>query len=66
MRDGLAKYLIPGRSASASPATPTLISVVGNYRAQFDRILRRDSYEALIAHLRAKITELSVRVKAAP
>lgn len=39
------------------------ISVVGNYRAQFDRILKRGSYDALVARLRAKITELTVRVK---
>ncbi len=41
------------------------ISVVGNYRAQFDRILKRGSYETLLAHLRTKIAELSARVKAA-
>lgn len=41
------------------------ISVVGNYRAQFDRILRRSSYDALVAHLRAKIAELTARVKTA-
>jgi phospholipid transport system substrate-binding protein len=39
------------------------ISVVSNYRAQFDRVLRRGSYEALVASLRARIAELSARVK---
>jgi len=39
------------------------ISVVGNYRAQFDRIMRRGSYATLVAHLRAKTAELSARVK---
>src|SRR3989454_12635400 len=39
------------------------ISVVGNYRAQFDRIMRRGSYPTLVAHLRAKTAELSARGK---
>src|SRR2546422_4731937 len=33
------------------------ISVVGNYRAQFDRIMRRCSYATLVAHLRAKTAD---------
>ena len=39
------------------------ISVVGNYRAQFDRILKKGSYETLVTQLRAKTAELSARVK---
>jgi phospholipid transport system substrate-binding protein len=39
------------------------VSVVHNYRAQFDRILKKGSYDALVGHLRAKIVELAARVK---
>lgn len=38
------------------------ISVIGNYRAQFDRILRRGSYTGLVAQLRAKLAELTARI----
>jgi phospholipid transport system substrate-binding protein len=39
------------------------ISVVHNYRAQFDRVLRRGSYETLVRSLRAKIVQLTTAVK---
>lgn len=34
------------------------ISVVGNYRAQFDRVIRKSGYEGLVAAVRAKRDEL--------
>ena len=41
------------------------ISLVGNYRAQFDRIVRRESYPALVRQVTAKRDEL-LRRKRAP
>lgn len=34
------------------------ISVVGNYRAQFDRVIRKSGYDGLVAAVRAKRDEL--------
>ena len=41
------------------------ISVVGNYRAQFDRIIRRSGYEELVRVVRAKRDELLKSKRAA-
>jgi phospholipid transport system substrate-binding protein len=35
------------------------ISLVGNYRTQFDKIIRADSYQALVAKLRSQRTDLA-------
>jgi len=40
------------------------VSLVGNYRAQFDRVIRRDGYAALIHQVGAKRDELLARRRA--
>jgi phospholipid transport system substrate-binding protein len=42
------------------------ISLVANYRAQFNKIIRRSSYEALVTTLRSRQAEFSVPAAAAP
>lgn len=42
------------------------VSIIGNYRAQFDRILRRSSYPELVRQVTAKRNELLKRKRVAP
>jgi phospholipid transport system substrate-binding protein len=41
------------------------VSIVGNYRAQFERIIRRSSYEELVRQVTAKRDELLTRKRVA-
>ena len=40
------------------------VSLIGNYRAQFDRIVRRSSYVELVSQVTAKRDELLARRRA--